>query len=55
MLARIKKYIADNPKKIILATGDTKQNDPIDPLCDNLEPEQYAMHCINMLFFFQML
>ena len=48
-LAKIYKYINNHPEKIILATGDTFQNDPIMPLSSRFEHEEYADHIMSIL------
>ena len=48
---RIKQFVEENKnKKIILATGDTKQLKPIQPLTNIQEYEVYADHIINNIF-----
>ena len=50
MLAKIKRYSENNPHKIILATGDTKQLETIDLVSDQIDYESYMDHCINTIF-----
>ena len=50
MLTKIKHYIEKRPNKIVLATGDTAQNGPIDTLTNTQEPSDYAMHCVTLMF-----
>ena len=49
-LSKIKKYCNNNPDKIIIATGDTKQLPPINELSNQHEYSMYADHCINSIF-----
>ena len=50
-LARIKKYMEANPDKIILATGDTRQLEPVDPMTNNhADTEAYTNSCVDLLF-----
>ena len=53
-LSKIYKYINNHPEKIILATGDTFQNDPVMPLSSRFEHEPYAEHIMSILFSNQM-
>jgi hypothetical protein len=39
-----------NPNKIILATGDTDQNKPVNILSTEFEHKEYAYHCISCMF-----
>ena len=50
MLTKIKHYVEKRPNKIILAFGDTAQNDPIDTLTNTQKPSDYAMHCVTLMF-----
>jgi hypothetical protein len=50
MLSAIKRYADEHPDKIILGTGDTCQLEPIDSLTNNLDPTEYADHCIDTIF-----
>ena len=48
---RIKQFVEDNKhNKIVIATGDTKQLKPIQPLTNIQEYEVYADHIINNIF-----
>ena len=48
---RIKQFVEDNKQnKIVIATGDTKQLKPIQPLTNIQEYEVYADHIINNIF-----
>jgi len=49
-LARIKKYCDDNPEKIIIATGDTKQLKAIDVISNQLDYDTYADYCVDSIF-----
>ena len=50
-LARIKKYMEANPDKIILATGDTRQLEPVEPMTNNhADTEAYTNSCVDLLF-----
>jgi len=48
--ARINKYCNENPNKIIIATGDTSQLEPIASLSNQLDYDVYADFCINQIF-----
>ena len=50
MLSKIRHYVEDNPDKIILATGDTYHNKPVDVLATEIEHKEYAYHCISLIF-----
>ena len=50
MLRKIRKYSLNHPEKIILATGDTSQNKPIDVWSTEIEHKTYAYHCISTMF-----
>jgi hypothetical protein len=49
-LAKINHYCKNNPDKIIIATGDTKQLPPITALSNQHEYSMYADQCINSIF-----
>ena len=49
-LTRIKQYCDNHPEKIILATGDVFQNDPIDPLSTAFEHKQYSNQITSVIF-----
>jgi ATP-dependent exoDNAse (exonuclease V) alpha subunit len=49
-LSRIHKYSNENPDKIIIATGDTSQLQPINELSNQFEYAKYADDCINQIF-----
>jgi hypothetical protein len=49
-LARIKKYCDEHPDKIIIATGDTSQLEPINSLSNQFKYDYYSDHCINQIF-----
>jgi hypothetical protein len=49
-MARIKNYCDRNPDKIIIATGDTSQLQPINELSNQFEYAEYADNCINQIF-----
>ena len=50
-LARIKRYIEGNPEKIVLATGDTKQLEPVEPATNTHEDlEAYSNSCVDLIF-----
>ena len=49
-LARIRKFVIDNPDKIIIATGDTSQLPPIEQYTNQKTYSEYADECINMIF-----
>ena len=48
-LAKIKQFVETNPDKIIIATGDTSQLEPIDSLTNTYEYAIYADICINQI------
>lgn len=50
MMAKIRKYVIDNPNKIIIATGDTNQLECIDLISDQIDYDIYMEHCINSIF-----
>ena len=50
ILNKIKHYVEENPDKIILATGDTDQNKPVNLLSTEIEHKEHAYHCVSMLF-----
>ena len=52
-LARIKKYCDEHPDKIIIATGDTSQLEPINSLSNQFDYYYYSDHCINQIFKFE--
>ena len=52
-LTRIKKYCDENPDKIIIATGDTSQLEPINSLSNQFDYDYYSDHCINQIFKFE--
>jgi hypothetical protein len=49
-LVKIKQYCDMNPDKIIIATGDTKQLEPIEKLSNQINYDEYADHCVNSIF-----
>jgi hypothetical protein len=49
-LAKIKQYCDLNPDKIIIATGDTQQLEPIEKLSNQINYDEYADHCVNSIF-----
>jgi hypothetical protein len=49
-LRRIRKFCEDNPEKIILATGDTDQLEPIEDLSNVKDFDKYSNACVNMIF-----
>ena len=51
-LARIRKYCDENPDKIIIATGDTSQLEPINSLSNQFEYDYDSDYCINRIFKF---
>ena len=48
-LARIKKYCDEHPDKIIIATGDTSQLEPINSLSNQFKYDYYSDRCINQI------
>jgi hypothetical protein len=52
-LAKIKKFCIENPDKIIIATGDTCQLEPINEYTNTKNYEEYADECINQIFPFE--
>ena len=50
VLTRIKHYSESNPDKIILATGDTCQLEPIKELSNAVGFNEYSDQCINVIF-----
>ena len=49
-MARIRNYCDENPDKIIIATGDTSQLQPIEELSNQFKFAEYADNCINQIF-----
>jgi hypothetical protein len=49
-LSRIKRYCANNPEKIIIATGDTCQLKAIDPISNQLDYHEYMNYCVDSIF-----
>ena len=49
-LAIIKKYCEENQDKIIIATGDTSQLEPINSLSNQFTYDYYSDDCINQIF-----
>ena len=50
MLNRIRQSVNQNPNKIIIGAGDTKQLPPIKDLTNTRKPDEYADECINQIF-----
>ena len=50
MLNRIRQFVNQNPNKIIIGAGDTKQLPPIEDLTNTRKPDEYADECINQIF-----
>ena len=48
--AKIKQYCEAYPDKIVIATGDTKQLEPIEKLSNLIDYDEYADHCVNSIF-----
>lgn len=48
--ALIWNYCKNNPDKIVIATGDTKQLKNPDTVSNTISFEKYAGHCINLIF-----
>ena len=46
----IKQFCIDNPDKIIIATGDTSQLEPITDYTNTKIYDEYADECINIIF-----
>ena len=49
-LSKIKKFCLNNPNKIIIATGDTCQIEPITELSNQKDYDIYANECVNNIF-----
>ena len=49
---KILRFVRDNPKKIIIGAGDTKQLPPINDLTNTQQHDQYADMCIDKIFKF---
>ena len=45
--AKIKQFAEAHPDKIVIATGDTKQLEPIEQLSNQVKYDDYADHCVN--------
>ena len=52
-LSKIKKFCIENPNKIIIATGDTSQLEPIKEYTNTKNYEENADECINQIFPFE--
>ena len=50
MLNKIRLFCLDNPDKIIIATGDTKQLSPIEDITNCQDKEVYANQCLDTIF-----
>ena len=49
-LSMIKRYCDKNHDKIVIATGDTDQLEPIELLTNQFNYNDYANHCVNTIF-----
>ena len=49
-LAQIKQYCEAYPDKIVISTGDTNQLEPIEKLSNLIDYDEYADHCVNSIF-----
>jgi hypothetical protein len=49
-LTKIKHYSDNNPQKLVMATGDTLQNEPIAPLSTQFDHDDYANHIMSIIF-----
>ena len=52
-LARITKYCDEHSDKIIIATGDTSQLEPINSLSNQFDYDYYSDNCINQIFTYE--
>ena len=50
VLNTIREFVENNPKLIVVATGDGKQLKPVNELTNTQEHETYANNCINQIF-----
>ena len=50
ILRRIYEYSLKNPHKIILATGDSDQNRPVELWSTEIDHKEYSYHCISVIF-----
>ena len=50
MLNTIREFVVNNPKLIVVATGDGKQLKPVNELTNTQDHETYANNCINQIF-----
>ena len=50
MLNKIRLFCLDNPDKIIIATGDTKQLPPVEDITNCQDKEVYANQCLDTIF-----
>ena len=55
MLNRIRQFVNQNPHKMIIGAGDTKQLPPIEDLANTRKPDEYADECINQIFKYNIL
>ena len=53
-MARIKQYCGENHDKLIIATGDASQLQPINELSNQFKFAEYADNCINQIFKYEM-
>jgi hypothetical protein len=54
-LARIKKYAETHPEKIVLATGDTNQLEPVEPMTNTYhDTEAYTNQCVDLILPYQL-
>jgi hypothetical protein len=50
-LAKMKRYAEEHPEKIILATGDKNQLEPVEPMTNtHADLDAYSNHCVGMIF-----
>jgi hypothetical protein len=49
-LSKIKQYSETYPDKILVATGDVSQLEPINPLTNTQDYDAYADQCTNLIF-----
>ena len=50
VLNTIREFVENNPKLVVVATGDGKQLKPVNELTNTQEHETYANNCINHIF-----
>ena len=50
MLRKIRQYVETHQNKIIIATGDTDQNEGVDVVSSEIEFDEYMNRCMDIIF-----